>query len=222
KVLVSKLVEHIIRKGGDIKQAKNIVGTIYSFPDEPRGTEMRDAREYSSLLNACGRTNSASCGVAIAMGDRGQAYRDVQGILKEYRFEISKSISWIEENKANIVVNKKIVSSFHGGKVIKDSIIGTLASIIISSNLLGDKQILVGMAENEDGSIKASGRTTQEMINRGVDIGKAFKEALEKIDPEGEAGGHSIAAGARMTKGLEKKFINSVDKIFLQQIADDK
>ncbi|MHA1917836.1 MAG: DHH family phosphoesterase, partial [Candidatus Ranarchaeia archaeon] len=28
KVLVSKLVEHIIRKGGDIKQAKNIVGTI--------------------------------------------------------------------------------------------------------------------------------------------------------------------------------------------------
>ncbi|MHA2407187.1 MAG: DHHA1 domain-containing protein [Candidatus Ranarchaeia archaeon] len=219
KILVSKLVEQIIRKGVDVEVAKNIIGTVYTFTNEIRGTEMRDAREYASLLNACGRTKRGGLGIALASGSRGEIYNEVQQILEEYRSQISSALNWLSENEETILKKGKSITSFFGEDVISEQIIGTIASIVISSRIIDTSKVLIALAQSEENTVKISGRTTPQLVEKGIDIGTAFREALAKVDPEFEAGGHNIAAGARVSKVNRTKFLKAVDKIFTAQLT---
>jgi single-stranded-DNA-specific exonuclease len=49
---------------------ENLVGYTYTLVNEDLRSQLRDAREFSTLLNACGRTGRAGIGVGICMGDR--------------------------------------------------------------------------------------------------------------------------------------------------------
>ena len=56
-------------KSSDI--IEDLVGYIYTLLREDRRSMLRDAREFSTMLNACGRIRKAGVGVAICLGDRG-------------------------------------------------------------------------------------------------------------------------------------------------------
>ena len=59
------------------KIIKKLIINRYLFKDEVPGSELHDCKEFSNLLNACGRTGNSSLGIAIAMGDRKTAYEQV-------------------------------------------------------------------------------------------------------------------------------------------------
>jgi RecJ-like exonuclease len=56
------------------KIIEKLIVNRYLLKNERIGSDLYDAAEFSNLLNACGRLNSASLGIAIAMGDRKIAY----------------------------------------------------------------------------------------------------------------------------------------------------
>src|SRR5205807_9410103 len=47
-----------------------LVGYTYTLSGEDKRSFLRDAREFSTMLNSCGRIRKAGVGIAICMGDR--------------------------------------------------------------------------------------------------------------------------------------------------------
>ena len=94
--LCSALVDYLIAKGYS-SNALDLVGNVYTLLQEEPWTPLRDAREFSVLLNATGRLDRPSLGVALCMGDRAAALDQANEALKEYRRTITKYLSWIME-----------------------------------------------------------------------------------------------------------------------------
>jgi len=62
-----------------------LIGYTYTFPREDRRSFLRDGREFSTMLNSCGRISKSGVGIAICMGDRNKILREGETILSEYR-----------------------------------------------------------------------------------------------------------------------------------------
>ena len=67
---------------------------------------------------------------------------------------------------------------------------------------------ILSLAYNE--YIDISARASQEMVENGVNLGKALKEAAESVG--GIGGGHPIAAGAKIEKEKEEEFLEKLDE----------
>ena len=52
-------------------------GEMYRFPNEPEGTGLRDAKEFATVLNSCGRYDDAETGLRICRGDMTALVGDV-------------------------------------------------------------------------------------------------------------------------------------------------
>ena len=215
--LLSGIIKFSTNRKTDPTLFRKIIGNIYSFPLEEEGTEMRDAHEFSSLLNACGRTQHPGLGVAIGMGDRGQAYQDAQRFLADYRSQIAQALNWLDTHQ-NEVKRKSRLISFNAGPVINDRIISTVTSIAASSKMFSPSHILVGLAQSDDNLLKISARTNNEMVDKGIDLGTAINEAVKSLAPQLEGGGHKIAAGGKIPSTEEKKFLSLLNKILTQQL----
>lgn len=65
--IFSEIVKFLSSKKLPNSLALSLIGTVYTLIQEDRGTPLRDAREYSSLLNACGRMDKSGLGIAIGV-----------------------------------------------------------------------------------------------------------------------------------------------------------
>jgi single-stranded DNA-specific DHH superfamily exonuclease len=90
---------------------------------------------------------------------------------------------------------------------VKDTIIGTVTSIISHSRIYKEGTVIVGMAYSQE-KIKISARLCGEN-------GRNVKEVLARVHSviEGEIGGHSCAAGSLIKKEQEEKFIEQLKKV---------
>ncbi|MHA1377895.1 MAG: DHHA1 domain-containing protein [Candidatus Helarchaeota archaeon] len=217
--LNSAIVKFAMQKGFNRKDALNLIGTSYSFLDKEKGNILRDAREYSSLLNACGRLNKGGLGIAICMGDQ-NSFNEALKSLNEYRKKIAENLNWFQEQ--NLPKEKKAILYFHGKDKILDKMVGTITSIATSSNLVNPEKPLIGLAYSDNNMTKISARGNATLIKKGLDLGIALSEALKKLNIHGEAGGHNIAAGARIPTELEEKFLETLDTIIEKQISNQK
>jgi single-stranded-DNA-specific exonuclease len=218
--LVSELVRRMIARGMDSKDAESIIGTVYTLTKDQKGTPLRDAREYSSLLNACGRMGFPGLGVAICMGDRGEALKEAQNVLSQYRRKLAEYLECIE--KPNFVKETEHLQYFHGENLIDERMIGPVTSIAISSRILKPDKPVVALAFSEDNLIKISTRATDELVKKGLDLGSAITEAIHEISGEAEGGGHNIAAGAFIAKGNEEAFLLHLEDSIKRQLENKR
>ena len=149
------------------------------------------------------------------------SYREALKKYSQYKQEISNALNWLYDNRfnENVVRELEYVQSFHGGKSIRDTIIGTVASIALHSRILKNDKPLVAFAISEDNTVKVSGRTTTTLVKLGVNLAKAFKIAAKNINSPYVAGGHDIAAGARIPLGKEDAFLKEVNEIIKNQLS---
>jgi RecJ-like exonuclease len=89
---------------------------------------------------------------------------------------------------------------------IKDTIIGTIASILSNSSIYEEGMIIIAMAYYED-KIKVSARSVG---RSGRNIREILSSIIEKIG--GEVGGHEFAAGCMLKKEKEKDFLDCLKK----------
>jgi len=209
KKVLTGLVMRIVKTGGSVESAKVLVGEVYTFPAE-KGM-LRDAKEYSTLLNACGRRGFPGVGIAVAMGDRNENLRKAESILDEYRREVSEAIELLQKEGLK---EKGILKYFLAGDRIRDTVIGTVTSMLMGRR----EEVLVGMANSENGKVKVSARTTRELTNKGVNLGIALRRAAESVG--GDGGGHSVAAGAKIPRGREMDLIEFLEKEIERQVNE--
>ncbi len=210
RTIVSELVKVCIEAGMPINLIKRLVGETYILLREEEGTELRDAMEFSTLLNATARYGHCDIGLRVCLGDRGEAFRRARSLLRNHRRNLSEGLRLVDEIG---IVELENIQFFHAGNGILDTIVGIVAGMCFCKANLNKP--IVAFAYSDEG-VKVSARATQRLVERGVHLAKAIKVAAERVG--GQGGGHSIAAGATIPRGAEEEFLRELDRIIGEQI----
>ena len=211
--LFSALSSHMVAQGCDAKTIHNLIGTVYTFKKEEATTPLRDGREYSSLLNACARMRRPSLGIGICLGDRGEAMRDAEQTVDDYRRRIGGYLDWVRTGDRIRELNSIYVLSV--GNEIDENIIGVVSSILLGQGILKSTKPIVSAANSDDGTVKISSRIAEGTAYMGIHLGKIMQEAAGEV--KGAGGGHDNAAGAFIPLGAEDEFIRRVDELVEKQ-----
>ena len=176
--------------------------------EEEPSSPCRDAKEFSTLLNACGRMDKASFGIGACLNDKRSKKKAID-TLAQYRSEIVDALRWYESGSGKVTRGKNYLIINAEDKVMP-TIIGTLASIISKSGDLKKGTIILSLAQDYNGMSKASIRISGE--DNGIDLREVINRITEKTG--GESGGHKNAAGAGIPTETEKEFIEEAIRVF--------
>lgn len=217
KRLFNALADYMVSRGlhGDV--ALSLRGGVYTLTHEEPWTPLRDAREFSVLLNATGRMDRPSLGVSICMGDRGAALEEANSVLDEYRRTITKYLNWLMEPNMDRIQELGNVYVVRGESVIDDKIIGTISSILSTNLAKPEKPIIAYSVVPDENLVKVSARAIDTVVNKGLNLGEILRVAAEKCS--GKGGGHNIAAGAQMPVKELDAFIKIVDELVGKQLG---
>ena len=209
--IVSGLIQYCLKSGMPPYKIERLVGEVYILLGEKEGTEMRDASEFSTLLNATARYNHAEIGLSVCMGNREEAYEDARKLLAEHRQNLVNGLMYVKEKG---VIQLENIQYFDAGSEIKDTIVGIIAGM--SSTLVENRNLPIIAFAKAEGEIKVSARGTQDLIRKGVNL----SEAMSKISAEvgGAGGGHDIAAGATIPYSKKEEFARRLNLFIGEQI----
>jgi RecJ-like exonuclease len=208
--LFSALSDHLVSRGLKSDVATSLLGMVYVLTREEPWTPLRDAREFSLLLNATGRTGKPGLGVAICMGDRGKCLEEANVALDEYRQAITEILRWIEAHPDRVEEMDSIYV-LHGGESVDEKMISAVSTIITTNMPNSEKPMIAYAAVPSENILKVSARTVDALTSRGFNIGEIMREASEKFS--GTGGGHDVAAGAQVPIKNRESFLKYVDEL---------
>ncbi|MCK9595620.1 DHH family phosphoesterase [Candidatus Pacearchaeota archaeon] len=195
---MSKLVTAIILKNPKVRN-KEIIGDIFLIKFF---NKLEDARELSAIINACSRLGESDIALQFCM-ESPKAKKKAELIHTRYRQFIISGLKFVSESEkiegnGFVIINAK--------ENIKDTMIGTIASILSNSSIYEEGTIITTMAYYED-KIKVSARNVG---RNGRNIRELLSPIIEKIG--GEVGGHQFAAGCMIKQENEKEFLEHLKK----------
>ena len=216
QTVVSGLVQHAVTKGVPAKRVNELVGTSYTLPREAPGTVLRDASEFSTLLNATARYDRADVGLAVCLGDRDGALDEAQRLLRQHRRNLSEGLDWVAESGVTTAEN---VQWFHAEDRIRETIVGIVAGMALGTDGVDRGKPIVGFAYKSDAEdeTKVSARGTARLVRQGLDLSQVMGEAARAVG--GDGGGHTVAAGATVPRGKESAFLERVDELVGTQLG---
>ncbi|WP_461435921.1 single-stranded-DNA-specific exonuclease RecJ [Methanosphaera sp.] len=182
---------------------KLISGESYEFTFEDDYTSFKDASEYSTVINACGRNGRHELGMEVIKGNRFEISNELEGLVKEHRAYLAQNLSKIQESN-NVEILENI--QYFDGSGIKPSVVGTIAGMLLS-NYDWQKPI-VGYThiDSDEPGYKVSLRCSKLLGYEGIHFGNIVRDISEKCG--GSGGGHSVACGAYIPEENMGKFIN--------------
>ncbi|MDI9634101.1 MAG: DHH family phosphoesterase [Methanolinea sp.] len=211
RLVLSALAQQLMACGEPVDR---LFSESYLFPGEVERTPLRNAQEFATLLNACGRWMRPSVGGAICRGDRGEAFRQAEHMLMNHRAVIRDLLEYILSRGVKELSH---IQYIHLGDRYPDTIVGIGAGMALS-RLNPEKPILVMVELPEDPTqTKASMRTTERVVSRGIDLQQAMAIAAAEVG--GAGGGHRIAAGAYIPRESEERFVARIDALVGEQLA---
>ncbi len=202
--LLDNLTAYMASKGIAQEEIMQLIGDSYILTKEQRFTPLRDCREYSALLNACGRLGKYGLGIAIAMGDRSRETLDeAYATLDIYRKNLAMLIEGIIQNPSRLINADELVI-VNGSGLIPEALLSTVASIL-SSNYV---KPLIAFTDAPEGMVKVSARVSRTLADAGVNIAHIMAEAAKSVG--GTGGGHDVAAGALIPVERRSDFLRLV------------
>ena len=195
---MKNLTTSILLRNPKIKN-KELIGDIFLIK---MFNKIEDARELSALINACSRSGKPELAVQYCL-EIPSSKKNVELAHIKYKQKLISGLNFVSETekiegKGFVIINAQ--------DNIKDTMIGTIASIISNSSLYEEGTIITTMAYYED-KIKVSART----VGRN---GRNIRELLDRIVgfTGGDIGGHEHAAGCIISREKEKEFIDLLKK----------
>jgi len=195
---MEKLTTGILLRNPKTKN-KEIIGDVFLVK---LFNKQEDARELSSKINACSRYGEPETAIQLCM-EIPKAKKRAEQIHVKYKQTLIDGIRFAEQ--AEKIKGKGIII-INAQDKIKDTMIGTVTSILSNSSVYEEGTMITGMAYYED-KIKVSARS----VGR---TGRNLKEVLGGVIKEigGEVGGHQFAAGCIIKQTQEKQFIDTLKK----------
>ena len=217
---MKKLVTGIIMKRLNEANPDDVLGNVYILPHEEKESPTRDAKEFATLLNACGRLGKASYGIGACLGDKKIKQQAIR-CMSDYKKEIVNALNWYNENKFSDDVywgNRFVI--INAKQNVLSTMIGTLASILSKSNLMTSNNFILSMARALDGNTKVSLRTTNN-LNGALDLKRIIEDIIVGVG-NSESGGHQNAAGAVIPTEKEEMFIETAKEVLGKYAVEEK
>ncbi len=214
QTVASALLQRALRRGVPAEKAERLIGTTYTLDGERPGTELRDASEFSTLLNATARYDRADVGLAVCLGDRADAMERARTLLQNHRRRLSEGLTRVKEQG---VERESHLQWFDAETEIKETIVGIVAGMALGVDSVDSDRPIVAFARKGETETKVSGRGTARLVGQGLDLATVMTEAAGAVG--GEGGGHDIAAGATIPAGAEEQFITRADAVVGEQLG---
>lgn len=180
-------------------KSESIIGDIFLIKIF---NKLEDAREISAKINACSRSNESSLALQLCL-EIPKANKEVETIYAKYKQEIVAALKFAAENEK---IEGRGFVIFNAQDNIRDTMIGTIASILSNSHLYSEGTAIIALSYNND-KIKVSARNVGK-------VGRNVREILQNVVTEvgGEVGGHEFAAGCNILKKNEALFLDLLQK----------
>ncbi len=201
------ITDEILGSAASDDDRRNLFGEIYTVLRYEPKTGLRDAKEFATTLNSCGRYDDAETGARICMGDI-DALKDAEHNRREHRKNISYALSYVKDN--HLLRRRKHVQYFDAGSSIRETVVGIVAGMVLSSSEADPHLPILAFAEADDG-VKVSARASKELTRNGLDLSKMMCQCAAAVG--GFGGGHNVAAGATIPKGMEEVFLDKVEEM---------
>lgn len=207
----SQVVELITKfaSGKNIAEiTSDLIGYTYTFPREDRKRFLRDGREFSTMLNACGRINHSGIGISICMGDRSSGILDKsETVLTEYRDIIKECMNVLSNQRWRISENETCIM-INGEDVVQDTMTGTITSLMAGSPKNSDK-IIILRAKSDKDTIKFSSKKSIGCRSK-IDLSDVMQKGAEKFG--GRGGGQNDTTGrAEITRDKLEEFLKYLE-----------
>jgi single-stranded DNA-specific DHH superfamily exonuclease len=185
---------------------------------EVAGTELRDASEFSTLLNATARYDRADVGLAVCLGDRGAALDRARTLLRNHRKNLSEGLELVKSEGTTV---EEHLQWFDAGTRIRETIVGIVAGMALGADGVRCDLPIVAFASVEaDGEdeVKVSARGSHALVRQGLDLSVVMREAARSVG--GDGGGHDVAAGATIPADERAAFVAAADELVADQLGD--
>ena len=215
KKVVESIVPYLTQVETANEAMDSLIGDVYILMKEDDSSSLRDAREFGTLLNACGRMKRAGIGVSICLGDRNEALHESEQILKEYSRTLNRLIQMLLEDEAR-TIEQQAFNMVIGDGIVDEDMLGSLTSVLSGVSRFETKILLA--RTTTDGHYKISLRRspkTDTMINLGLIV-----QELANLYG-GTGGGHEAAAECNIPISHLKNFLKDLT-IRLQNKNENK
>jgi RecJ-like exonuclease len=184
----------------------NLIGYTYTLINEDQRSQLRDAREFSTLLNACGRIRKAGVGIGICMGDRNAMLTESEEIVANYRIALRNYISTIFTEKWRLVDDGKTVF-VNGEGLLSEDMLGGVSSLLSGSPTFSGRLLFVRTLTSDNSTYKFSSRKCLGCKSES-NLGLIMRHCSRSVG--GIGGGHIAAAGCRIPSARLEYFMQSV------------
>ena len=208
---IQGIIQVVLEHYNDPRVAQGIIGDTIVLSQRPPKTEMRSAKEFSTLLNACGRNRRPEVGVRVCMGDP-EAFTEGKTLLQQHRANLASALRRLEEEGYTEMQGMYVVND----PQTPDTIIGIVIGMAQGSMIIPTDRPVIGISTNttDDSPLaKLSGRAHKRLVERGVNLKEVFVEVADILNEKNEtliaeAGGHPMAAGAFIQKSHLFEFLD--------------
>lgn len=203
--LYQRLVEMITKvvPGRYIKYIPQlIIGDSYTFLKEDRNSFLRDASEFSTAMNACGRNHEEKIAMEVLKGDRIVALDELESVSLDHRRNLAQSIARIAESDETNIIELDNLQYFDGDG-IKPEIVGTITGMILG--YCNWKKPIIGFTQTDSDGLKVSLRCSRLLSYDGIHFGNIIRKIAGEVG--GSGGGHAMACGAYIPIDKKSDFI---------------
>lgn len=201
--LSSLIAIRLLRQGVSLRTLDETARTRYVLRDWNM-----DAEALSDILNACGRSEQSGIGIGMCLGDESCLEQAIQN-NRESKNKVVEAVNALDKRGLSRMQHIQFFDNMEKGFT------GMLCGIAMQ--FIGDQdKPTIGVGSVDD-IAKASSRATWELLDRGLDLSLAMREAAESVG--GSGGGHRIASGGSFPKDQESVFLMNLDAIVGRQLS---
>jgi Single-stranded DNA-specific exonuclease len=177
------------------------IGDVYILNKEI----VHNVYDLVAILNTCGKADKGGMGLSICM-------KNDTHLAEATDMAMSHQISIVENIKKGMDMVKQGKSiGYLIGEEMEST--GMIASTFV--RYVNPEMPFVAVNQVED-LVKVSARGTRALVEKGLDLSFALREAAKLVG--GEGGGHNVASGASIPPGTAEQFIAKVDEIVAEQL----
>ena len=191
--------------------SKLLLQDTYEFLMEEEKTFLRDASEFSTAMNACGRNKEYETALEILKGDRFVALDALEAISKRHRYNLARAISKVTEEEETSIIELENLQYFEADG-IRAEIVGTVTGMILG--YCNWKKPVLGFSKNTEEGYKISLRCSRLLSYDDIHFGNIIREVCKEIG--GTGGGHAVACGAYIPIDKKDEFL----QIFNDRISN--
>ena len=206
KVVPGKYVQYI---------SQLIIGDSYTFIKEDSNSFLRDASEFSTAMNACGRNHEEKVAMEVLKGDRIVALDELEVVSRNHRRNLAQSIELVASDNESSIIELENLQYFDGNG-IKPEIVGTVTGMILG--YCNWKKPILGFTQTDNDGIKISLRCSRLLSYDGIHFGNIMRKIAGEVG--GSGGGHAMACGAYIPINKKDEFIEQFNNELYGKITN--